>query len=166
MRKHWLFTLFVVLLLANAFFIMTTSGALPERIASHFAASGDANDYMTRDGYRIFMLLFAVGFPLVMAALISCLAWLMPNITNIPNRAYWLAPERRETTFAVLSGYALWLGCLLVLLMGGVHWLLVRANAVNPPKLENGPFIALLLVFVAATILWTVMLLRRFRNTS
>ena len=165
-RRSGLSALFIVLLLANAVFIMATSSALPERVASHFGASGAADNYMTHDGYRNYMLAFAIGFPLLMVAAISRLPRLMPNLTNIPNRAYWLAPERRETTFAVLDSYALWLGCLLTLLLGGVHWLLLRANAANPPKLENGPFLALLAVFIAAVIWWAVMLLRHFRKTS
>ena len=158
--------LLVLLLAACACFILVTSGALPERVASHFDGAGTANGAMTREGYRNFMLLFALGLPLLMIALIAWLPRLMPNQTNILNRGYWLAPERRAATFAVLSAYALWLGCLLTIFMGAIHWLLLRANAVNPPRLENTAFLLLLAAFAAVLALWIVMLVRRFRVVS
>ena len=166
MRSYLPAILFALLLIVTCFFIISTSGTLPERVASHFDSAGAPNDYMTRDGYRVFMLAFGIGFPLLMVMLISWLPRLAPNLTNIPNRAYWLAPERRETTFAVLSAYALWLGCLLTIFLGGVHWLVVRANAVSPPRLENGPFLALLGAFFVALIVWIFLLVRQFRKTS
>lgn len=159
-------TLFVLLLIVVCFFIVGTSGALPERIASHFDASGSANGYMTRDGYRLFMLAFGVGFPLLLTALIAWLPRLVPNLINIPNRDYWLAPERRETTLTTLSVYGLWQGCLLTILLGGVHWLVIRANSVNPPTLENAPFIALLAAFSVSLMVWLLMLLRQFRKPA
>lgn len=165
MRHGPLVALFVILLMVAVSFVVGTSGALPERVASHFDATGLANGYMTRDGYRLFMLAFSLGFPLLMVALISWLPRLVPDLTNIPNRAYWFAPERRETTLATLEAYALRLGCLLTVMAGGVHWLVIRANGVAPPRLENAPFLALLGAFLAALTLWIVMLLRRFRKT-
>ena len=166
MQKSWLLALFIALLLTNAVFIIATAGALPERVASHFGTSGAANDYMTREGYRVYMLGFAIAFPLLIVAAISWLPRMMPNLTNIPNRAYWLAPERRKATFLILDAYALALGCLLTVLLGGAHWLLLRANAVQPPKLENGLFTALVVASIAAMVVWIVVLLRHFRVTS
>jgi hypothetical protein len=118
---------------------------------------------MTRDGYRNFMLLFGVGIPLLMVALIAWLPRQLPKHINIPNRDYWLSPERREATYAALSASALWLGCLLTLFITGIHWLLIRANAFNPPRLESTPFLVVLAAFVIALVSWIVRLRRRFR---
>lgn len=166
MRNGPLVALFAVLLLAAGIFIIGSSGALPERVASHFDASGFANGYMTRDGYRIFMLAFGVGLPLLMVALISGLPRLMPGMINIPNRAYWLAPERREKTFVILDAFALWLGCMVAATVCGVHWLVIRANSVRPPQLDNMLLLGLLGMLFAALALWIFLLLRRFRKTS
>jgi hypothetical protein len=156
--------LFVMLLIAVCAGVAGTSGALPERVASHFNAAGLANGYMTRNAYRIFMLAFGFGVPLLVVALVGWLPRLAPNLINIPNRDYWLAPERRVATLAALDGCALWLGCLLTALAGGVHWLVIRANAVEPPRLENGLFVTLLGAFVAGLVCWIIVLLRRFRK--
>lgn len=158
--------LFVVLLIAAAAFVTSTADALPARVATHFDSGGTANGYMTRDGYRIFMLAFSVGFPLVLVALIAGLPRLAPNLTNVPNRDYWLVPERREAALAALRDHALWLGCLSIAVAAGVHDLIIRANAQTPPRLDNGLFIALLGAFCAGLVLWIFMLLRRFRKPS
>jgi hypothetical protein len=164
MRYRPLALLFVMLLIAVCGLVVGTSGALPVRVASHFDAAGFANGYMTRDGYRIFMLAFSVGVPLLVVALIGWLPRLAPNLINIPNRDYWLAPERREAALAALDASALWLGCLLTALAGAVHWLVIRANAVDPPKLENGPLLTLLGAFVAGLVCGIVVLMQRFRK--
>ena len=164
MHHRPLALLFVMLLIAVCGIVAGSSGALPERVASHFGAAGAANGYMTRDAYRIFMLAFGFGVPLLVVALIGWLPRLAPNLINIPNRDYWLAPERRAATLAALDGCALWLGCLLTAMAGAVHWLIIRANAVNPPRLENGLLITLLAAFVVGLVCWIVVLLRRFRK--
>jgi uncharacterized protein DUF1648 len=158
--------LFVMLLIAVSGVVAGTSGALPERVASHFSAAGLANGYMSRDAYRIFMLAFGFGVPLVVVALIAWLPRLAPNLINIPNRDYWLAPERREATLAALDACALWLGCLLTAMAGGVHWLIIRANAGTPPKLENSLLFTLLGAFVSGLVCWIIVLMWRFRKIS
>jgi hypothetical protein len=155
---------FVALLISAAVFVAVSSGYLPERVASHFGGDGYADGYMTRDGYRQFMLFFVVVFPLVLTGLIGWLPRRFPRAINIPNRDYWLAPSRREESLAFLARHALWFGCMLVVFLAGVHWLVVRANTVNPPRLANGPFLAMLVVFLAFMGVWTVALLRRFRK--
>lgn len=164
MRYRPLAFLFVMLLIAVCGLVVGTSGALPERVASHFDAAGLANGYMTRDDYRVFMLAFSFGLPLLVVALIGWLPRLAPNLINIPNRDYWLAPQRREAALATLDASALWLGCLLTAMAGGVHWLVIRANAVHPPQLENGPILALLGAFVAGLVCGIVVLMQRFRK--
>ena len=164
MRYRPLAFLFVMLLIAVCAGVAGTSGALPERVASHFVAASLADGYMARNAYRIFMLAFGFGLPLLVVALIGWLPRRAPNLINIPNRDYWLAPERRVATLAALDACALWLGCLLIALAGGVHWLIIRANTVDPPRLDNGLFVTLLGAFVACLACWIFVLLRRFRK--
>jgi uncharacterized membrane protein len=163
MHRKLLTLVFVVFLLVGAGFVMSTTALLPERVASHFGAGGQANGYMTRDGYRWFMFFFTVGFPLLLVLAIAGLPRLIPQYTNIPHREYWLAPERRAQAFDFLTTHALWFGILLVLFMCAVHWLVVQANTQRPPQLANGPFLLSLGLFLAALVVWIITLTRQFR---
>jgi hypothetical protein len=163
MHRKLLTLMFVALLFAGAAFVISTTESLPERVASHFGAGGHANGYMTRDGYRWFMLFFTVGFPLLIVLAITGLPRLMQQYTNLPNREYWLAPEQRAQAFDFLTTHALWFGILLVLFICAVHWLVVQANTQRPPQLANGPFLMSLGLFLAALVVWIIMLMRQFR---
>jgi len=163
MHRKLLTLVFVALLFAGAEFVMSTTATLPERVASHFGAGGQANGYMTRDGYRWFMLFFTVGFPALIVLAIGWLPRLIPQYTNLPNREYWLTPERRAQAFDFLTVHALWFGCLIEVFICSVHWRVVQANAQYPPQLANGPFLMSLGLFLAALAVWIIMLMRQFR---
>jgi uncharacterized membrane protein len=164
MDRKFLTLVFIALLFLGAGFVLSTTTALPDRVASHFGAEGLANGYMTRAGYRWFMLFFTVGFPAFVVLTIGWLPRLIPQYTNIPNRDYWLAPERRAQAFDFLTAHALWFGCLLVLFICSIHWRVVQANTQQPPQLANGPFFLSLGLFLAALAVWVVSLYRRFRT--
>jgi len=166
MDRKLLTLVFIALLFTGAGFVLSTTASLPDRVASHFGAEGLANGYMTRKGYRWFMLFFTVGFPLLIVLAIAGLPRLIPQYTNIPNRDYWLAPERRAQAFDFLTTHALWFGCLLVLFICSVHWRVVQANDQQPPQLANGPFLMSLGLFLAALVVWIIMLTRQFRVPS
>ncbi|HSD55304.1 MAG TPA: DUF1648 domain-containing protein [Burkholderiales bacterium] len=154
--------IFGALLVGAVVILLATTGGLPERIPTHFGAGGVPDAWMTRGGYTAFMLVFAVGLPIVIAWAIGGLPRAFPNQVNLPNRDHWLAPERREASLAFLGRHACWLGCMMVLMAAGVHVLLLRASASTPPRLEERPFIALLVAFVAALLAWIVAIYKRF----
>jgi serine/threonine-protein kinase len=165
-RKRGLISLFAGLLIAATWFVLNTTAELPAYVASHFRGDGLADGFMRRDAYRWFILVFAVGLPLLLVVLITYLPRRFPQATNIPNRDFWFAPERREQTLASLGQWALQLGCLFTLFACGVHWLVIQANARQPPRLANGPFLTMLVVFLVILGGWVVALLRRFRKPS
>jgi uncharacterized membrane protein len=144
-------------------FILATVPALPDRVGTHFGAGGVADGWMTRDGYRLYMLAFAVGFAGVIVAMVGIVPRFFPAVVNVPNRAYWLAPERRTAAAAYLLAHAGLLGVLIEAVIAGVHWLVLAANSVSPPRLATAPFVALLAAFLVFLLVWLVALLRRFR---
>lgn len=157
--------LFATLLIFAAGFVFMTTDPSVGHIASHFDGAGRANDYMSGGNYRLFMLFFASVFPLIMVVLISGVPRVFPGITNIPNRDYWFSPERRTETLLFLEKHALAFGCMMVLFICGVHWLVMLANNRNPPQLANGPFLTMLAVFMVTVFIWLALLMRRFRKT-
>ncbi|HEX4328413.1 MAG TPA: hypothetical protein VH105_16445 [Burkholderiales bacterium] len=165
--KLWLPVLvFVILLLATAAYFFSGSGLMPERVAVHFAADGSANGFMTREGYRQFLLEFGLGVPLGTALIVAVLPALIPTRVNLPYKNYWMAPERRAQSLAFLSGHGFWLGCLLLLLMSGVHRLVVAANAGDAAAqhLDNGGFAWVMGLFGIGIALWAATLMLRFRK--
>lgn len=153
--------LFPLLLLASALFIWHSSGALPERVASHFDGPGNANGFMPRDSYRWFMLAFGVGVPAVLTWIIAAVYGSGARI-NIPHREWWLAPERREETVAWLVQHTHWFGCGLVVFLAYVHWLVVQANQLQPPHLAAPRIITALVAFGLGLALWVSAMLRKF----
>ncbi|MBL6752081.1 MAG: DUF1648 domain-containing protein [Nevskia sp.] len=153
---------FLVVLACAAAFIWQSSQGLPARVASHFVGSGTANGFMPRDRYVQFMLGFAVGLPLVLVFLSSA-AFNSPGARlNLPNREYWLAPERRAATIAVLRRHMATAGTMLVVFLAYVHWMVVRANAIDPPHLPEPWFMDGLALFVLAMLAWGIALVLRF----
>ena len=66
---------------------------MPPLVASHFDGSGNPNAYMTRSVYTKFILGMSVGLPIAMVALLT-VVYSNARDMKLPNRDYWLAPER------------------------------------------------------------------------
>ena len=158
--------LFALLLVIGAIVIGVTTDQLPAQLASHFAAGGAATGWMSRRGYLLFMLVFAVIIPLVIVASMSLLPRVSDKAINLPNRDYWLGPRQREATFGFLTAHACWLGSLMIVFIIGIHFMLIAANATQPPRLPTQPFITLLVAFLLGIAIWAATLVRRFRRTN
>jgi hypothetical protein len=85
---------------------------------------------------------------------------------KLPNREYWLAPQRLDRTRAFLVAHGVWFGSLLVTLVCCVHWLELGANRLQPPHLSNQTFAAVLVAFLIATAAWISALMFAFRRPS
>jgi len=162
--RRWLPPLFLLIVVAAAGFVAVTSSALPERVASHFARGGQANGWMPRDAYTAFVLAPAVVVPLLLVALLAWLARMFPGAINLPNRAYWFEPERHAATLASLAAFAWAFGSVLALLIAGLHWAVVNANARTPPILAEAAVDALLSGFAVAIAVWILAWYVRFRR--
>lgn len=144
-------------------FVLGTTSALPDRVATHFGPGGLADGWMTPQGYRVYMLAFALGFVPFIVAMVGLLPRAFPGAVSVPNRTWWLAPERREATLAFLLGHACRLGVLMAAMLAGVHWLVLEANQATPPRLATAPFVTLLVAFLVLLGMWLVAIYRRFR---
>ena len=141
-----------------AVFVWVTSHRLPELVASHFGGGGGANGFMPRTFYVRFMIAFVIGLPALLVAVTS-FALGRPNARiTIPDRGYWLAPERRAETIAFLRSGVVGFGVLLLTFLCYTHWLVVQANQSQPAQLAESWFLAGLVAFFAGLIalLWTI----------
>ena len=152
----------ICLMVFAVVFMIYTTRYLPDSVATHFGADNQANGWMSRDGYLLFMLAFLIGISAFVSFVVGTLPRKFPQWTNVPNRDYWLAPVRREESLRYLSAHGKRLGCLIVMMMLGMHYVILKANAVRPPTLPVPAFSAVLFGFALALIWWIVRLFRRF----
>jgi hypothetical protein len=82
---------------------------------------------------------------------------------KLPNRDYWLAPERIAQTRALLVSYGVWLGSTMVAMACYVHWLELAAHRSVPPQLSNQLFGGGMIAFFLITGGWILALLGAFR---
>jgi uncharacterized membrane protein len=121
---------------------------LPDRLASHFGASGLPNGWMTKTQ-------FFITYALVLLPVLFIEFWLHRKVSktpqaklNLPNKEYWLAPERRTETFSYFESFFAWYGCAFLFVVAVVMGLAMRANFYTPPQLPTVLVVSILLAFV------------------
>jgi hypothetical protein len=153
---------FALALLFAILYFSNTVSSLPPMVASHFDGAGFPTAHMTRAFYAKFVFGMGVGFPIAMVALLSVI-YSKANDMKLPNRDYWLAPERIAQTRALLVAHGVWFGCLMVSMVCYMHWLVMTAHRSVPPHLSNQMVMGGLLVFMGIALGWVIALLRAFR---
>lgn len=156
----------IVALVVAAVVIGSTASTLPGSVASHYGVNGQPNGAMARSVYVAVMIAVAVGLPMLIVALTAWLPRIAPGAMNIPNRDYWLAPERRASTFAYLTAHACWMGIALAAFVTALHLIIIDANGPSPAQLRMERFLPLVVLFVTFTALGGLLMMLRFRRTS
>jgi uncharacterized membrane protein len=155
-------TVFVALLAASLFQVAWYYPRLPERLASHFDAAGRANAFMPKPA--LFVLYAGVLALLSLIFLLTpvLIARLPNGMINLPNRDYWLVPERRALALAKVQAFSVGFGNAMLVFLLLVFRDVFRANLLETPHLAMRiwVFLALLAVFA---IVWTVRLVQSFR---
>jgi len=126
---------------------------LPERVATHFDGSGVPNGWMGRDaavwfgpGMAVFLLLVFVG--------VGRLVRVLPvEMVNLPDKEYWLAPERRDSTLARIERMLRWMGILVGVFVLAVQEASFRANLAPGQRLGSGALV-LLAGFLVLELVW------------
>jgi hypothetical protein len=154
---------FALALCFAIFYFSNTVSSLPPMVASHFDGAGVATAHMTRAFYTKFVFAMGVVFPIALVTLLS-VVYSKAGDMKLPNRDYWLAPERIAQTRALLVAHGVWFGFLMVAMVCYMHWLVLAAHRSVPPQLSNQRVMGGLLIFMAIAIGWAIALLRAFRR--
>jgi len=85
-----------------------------------------------------------------------------PEWINLPNREYWLAPERRARSIAILGEEMLSFGNATIGLIICAIQLAIQANLSESTRLANPAMWVLLAVYFLYAIFWTIRLYRKF----
>lgn len=160
------FTALLLAALVPGVFVFVTSAGLPEIVASHFGARGAADGFMPRQAYRVFMIGVTVGVPLLLVIAGHSVRAVPVGMINLPNRDYWLAPDRRAETITYLTTRSSWLGVMVAAFMCFVHWLVLQANRHTPPRLSEDFLFGGLGVFALLLVAWAVLFIGHFRRPA
>jgi hypothetical protein len=154
---------FIALMVCAFAWVWYTSNLLPDVVASHFNRDGVATGFVPRAVYRAAMLAILLLPALCLVAL-PRLSLRRPEARiNVPNREYWLAPERRAATVVLITQRCTQFGAMLVLFLCYAHWLVVHANREQPPTLSSMSLLVGLVAFMGLTVRWASGLLAHFR---
>ena len=135
---------------------------LPSPIAVRFNAAGAAVTWSSAQR-------FATINVLIVALIVTAFLFLPGMLSRrrrlkwrLPNRDYWLAPERLPKTVDYLQRQFLWYGIVTLLLLMAVFQLVVDPNSVRPATLNVRTLGWLLASYIAFIIVWAWSLWRKF----
>ena len=119
----------VVLTCGSIAFFIFFGQDFPPVMAVHFGIGGRANGYMDRVKFIVLSSFLSFMLPTFIATMVGVLPRVLPlSMLSLPNKAYRLAPERREQTLDGLLWIGLWLGCLVQTVLIAVNVAIYRAN--------------------------------------
>src|SRR5215469_3204832 len=137
---------------------------LPERMASHFAADGTPNGWGPKQGFFLLMTMI-IGLTVIPTFVVPLKLKSLPRPKiNLPNKEYWLAPERAKETYRFFRTYMAWFGCalLFVLLFGTTQ--AANANLPSIGHFNSAAMIYVMIGFAAFVGLWLISFIRHFQN--
>lgn len=142
-RIYVLLALTVLAIVQNYWYWML----LPESVAIHFGLHGAPNQWMNKNGAVVLMLSIQVLLPWMLIGIGKSLKRLPTSMINIPNREYWLHPDRRDSTLNHVQGM---LGSIAIaesILIAVANHLSFNANRTGMP-LDTRTFLLVLATFV------------------
>ena len=154
--------LFLAVLAASIAHSLHYYPQLPERMASHFNASGQPDGWSTPAAF----LCFDIGMNAFMAAVFVLLPLFMARIPtrwwSLPNRDYWLAPERLDQTIRLVRVQMLWFGAATLALLAVVKHLAIQANLMEEPHLSTRTMVYVMGLYFGFVAVWSVRFIMMF----
>jgi hypothetical protein len=145
-----------------AFFIFFGQD-FPPHMAVRFNLDGQPVEWMDRVKFIVLASFVSFMLPTFAAAMVGVLPRVVPiSILNMPNKAYWLAQERRPEALDAWTWFGLWLGCLLQGFLMVINIGIARANAVTPPVLGGAWLLMPPVLFFAGLLAWGLSVRRAF----
>ena len=130
--------------------IVTLGPQMPDPVISKFGPDGAPRGWMSKSNFLWLQGLMQFG----MAALFIAIAEFSHAIPdwafNMPNKEYWLHPNRREETLRYNGGILMIIGGITGLFLAAIWQQVYRANLAGGQPLDQGPFAFMLSAFLIA----------------
>lgn len=160
---RWTRILLLGLVVLSLFEAARQRNSAPDRVASHFDAAGRPNAWSSRDEFFVLQVAVTLGIAALFLAMPKLLKSTPSSLINLPNKAYWLAPARREETMDRLGSHFDVFAAATVLLLLVVFDLASLAS--RRGGLATNYFLPVLGAYLVFTLGWTVVLIRGFMHT-
>jgi len=134
----------------------------PGRVPSHFDAAGRPNAWSSRDEFFFLQAGVTLGIAALFIGIPRLLKSTPASLINLPNKSYWLAPERREKTMERLASSFDVFACATVLLLIVVFELTSLVS--RGGNLSTNTLLPVLVSYLVFSAGWTVALIRTFAN--
>jgi uncharacterized membrane protein len=135
---------------------------LPAKLASHFGPDGRADGWMAKLDFVIFHLVMTTLLALLFGGMGALMHKIPNDAINLPNKEYWLAPERREQTLRQFSKEMSVFGIACLAFLFAVIQTVILSNLAG--KNQLGPlFFVYFIGFLLFTAHWAVQLTKRYK---
>lgn len=138
----------------------------PGVVANHFGSGGMANGWMSNMANLVTGIV-AIVFN---SAIFLAIPYVFRNVPlkyiSFPNKKYWLAPERKESSVIVMSNWIMFFGLVTNIFLISVFHLVYTANQGNPPRLNENHFLILMATYIVILVVWLTSLFRHFNATG
>ena len=134
---------------------------LPEQVASHFDGNWNPDGWMPRD---IFMYFYMGTVGLIALSFLGPVALIRKiplRFISLPNRDYWLAPDRKEATIRAISGDMYSFHNITQIFIIALMHLVIMYNIDRKP-ISPDTFWMLFWAYMLYMVYWTIRLMRRY----
>ncbi len=157
-------TIMVLLVIVAAVQFVHYYGIIPDRLVTHFDMAGRANGWMDRAGFVATMAAIEAIFVVGALLFVRYAARIPTGIMNIPNRDYWLQPERKDDTLRFIWSQILWIETATLAFLIAVTESVFRANMTGGTPSLPSSFFYVLAAFVVLIVWLSLRILIRFRR--
>jgi len=133
---------------------------LPESVASHFGISGKPDGWSSKSSFIMVPFIITGVITVVFLAVAFGLSKIPVSLINLPNKNYWLSPERKQASLDFFTGYFLWFGSATLVLLIDIFRQTFLVNTGSADAL--GHSVPALVVYFVFTALWIAGLYMKF----
>lgn len=136
---------------------------LPETVATHFNASGNADSFSSKLSTGLMEIALLLFITFLFWGLAKFIPKIPNDLINLPNKEFWLAPERKERTLKTISAVIVWFGIATNIFLILTFQSVIQANLSGNYKLTF-PFFIMLITYLIAIIALSIYLILIFSS--
>lgn len=135
---------------------------LPDTVAIHFGFDGIANNWSNKLDFMFIIGGVMLFLTLVFFGLTLLIRKIPDSMINLPNKEYWLSPERRNSTLDAMVLFLNEIGSRTLLLLAVVFELTCRTNASSIQQLDSQTFLIVLGMYLFGVVVPIVYFVKKF----
>lgn len=136
-KKYGIPLLWITTWILFALVLTTDHDGYPDRLATHFNASGKADGWMDKESFRTSWIITTLGLNGLILGVFWVIRFLPDPMINLPHRDHWLSADRQAETFASLLRVGFLISIPLTLLFTSLYHQVMHANLKIPPQLGS-----------------------------